>query len=135
MKGQSNLTSLLGLTDRSEPRGDQVNPFLGVTTGSASESRKGYVSRKCCYDPGGRKTPVGKRGWKMFYATLRDLVLYLHKDENGFRKNQLYDTLKNSIRIHHSLATIASDYVKKDFVFRLLTADQSEYLFKVRYSL
>nr|CAH7753649.1 unnamed protein product [Callosobruchus chinensis] len=25
----------------------------------------------------------------MFYCTLRDLVLYLHKDENGFRRNQI----------------------------------------------
>lgn len=33
--------------------------------------------------------PFGKRSWKMFYCTLRDLVLYLHKDENGFRKSQV----------------------------------------------
>lgn len=25
----------------------------------------------------------------MFYCTLRDLVLYLHKDEHGFKKNQV----------------------------------------------
>lgn len=67
----------------------------------------------------------------MFFATLRDLVLYLHKDEHGFRKNQLYESLKNSIRIHHSLASKAVDYEKKDFVLRLQTADQAEYLFKV----
>lgn len=33
--------------------------------------------------------PFGKRSWKMFYCTLRDLVLYLHKDERGFQKNQV----------------------------------------------
>lgn len=70
----------------------------------------------------------------MFYATLRDLVLYLHKDEQGFRKNQLYESLNNSIRIHHALATKASDYTKKQFVFRLDTADQAEYLFQTRYA-
>ena len=130
---QSNLISLLGLPDRSDSRiTDQVNPFLGVPTGSATEFRKGYITRKCCYDPGGKKTAFGKRGWRTFFATLRDLVLYLHKDENGFRKNQLYESLKNSIRIHHSLASKASDYEKKDFVLRLQTADQAEYLFKVR---
>lgn len=25
----------------------------------------------------------------MFFITLRDLVLYLHKDEHGFRKSQV----------------------------------------------
>ncbi|VVD03495.1 unnamed protein product [Leptidea sinapis] len=30
--------------------------------------------------------PFGRRGWKMLYCTLRDLVLYLHKDEHGFRR-------------------------------------------------
>jgi len=35
-----------------------------------------------------------------------------------------------AIRIHHGLAVRASDYVKKQFVFRLHTADQAEYLFQ-----
>lgn len=35
--------------------------------------------------------PFGKRSWKMFYCTLRDpLVMYLHKDERGFHKNQVW---------------------------------------------
>lgn len=69
----------------------------------------------------------------MFYATLRDLILYLHKDEQGFRKNQLYESLSNSIRVHHSLASVATDYTKKQFVFRLITAERAEYLFQTRY--
>lgn len=110
------------------------NPFLEVPNPNfATEYKKGYVMRKCCVDPNGKKTPMGKRGWKMFYADLRDLVLYLHKDENGFRKNQLYDSLHNSIRIHHALATRATDYTKKQHVFRLQTADQAVYLFQTRY--
>jgi len=76
--------------------------------------------------------PFGKRGWKMFYCTLRDMVLYLHKDEHGFRKSALSDNLHNAIRIHHALATKASDYTKKQHVFRLQTADQAEYLFQTR---
>ena len=72
--------------------------------------------------------PFGKRGWKMYYCTLRELVLYLHKDEHGFRN----DSLHNAIRIHHALATKASDYTKKEHVFRLQTADQAEYLFQTR---
>lgn len=81
----------------------------------------------CC---GLFSAPFGKRSWKMFYCTLRDLVMYLHKDEHGFRKNQLSDNVHNAIRIHHALATKANDYTKKQHVFRLQTADQSEYLFQ-----
>lgn len=85
----------------------------------------------------------------MFYCTLRDLVLYLHKDEHGFRKNQvrtiflaildiffsnfdsqMSDNLHNAVRLHHALATKAMDYTKKQHVFRLQTADQAEYLFQ-----
>ncbi|RWS01089.1 PH and SEC7 domain-containing protein 2-like protein, partial [Dinothrombium tinctorium] len=107
------------------------NPFLDVPNPNvATEYKKGYIMRKCCFDTSGKRTPFGKRGWKMFYATLRDLVLYLHKDEHGFRKNQLYESLHNSIRIHHALASRATDYTKKQFVFRLQTADGAEYLFQ-----
>ncbi|XP_026496657.1 PH and SEC7 domain-containing protein isoform X3 [Vanessa tameamea] len=107
------------------------NPFLDLPDQSrAVEYKKGYVMRKCCFDANGKKTPFGRRGWKMFYCTLRDLVLYLHKDEHGFRRSQMSDNLHNAIRIHHALATKATDYTKKQHVFRLQTADQAEYLFQ-----
>ncbi|KAH9413711.1 Efa-6p [Dermatophagoides pteronyssinus] len=70
---------------------DLPNPLVAI------EYKKGYIRRKCCYDSNGRKTSIGKRSWKLFYATLRDLVLYLHKDENGFRKLQLQECFANSI--------------------------------------
>ncbi|XP_034245374.1 PH and SEC7 domain-containing protein-like isoform X2 [Thrips palmi] len=108
-----------------------MNPFLPVPDAAAAiEYKKGYVMRKCCVDANGKRTPFGKRGWRMYCCTLRDLVLYLHKDEHGFRKNQLSDNLHNAIRIHHALATKAIDYTKKQHVFRLQTADQAEYLFQ-----
>ncbi|XP_060525644.1 PH and SEC7 domain-containing protein isoform X2 [Cylas formicarius] len=108
------------------------NPFLDVpSAASAVEYKKGYVMRKCCYEANAKRTPFHKRSWKMFYCTLRDLVLYLHKDENGFRKGQMGgDSLHNAIRVHHALATKAQDYTKKQYVFRLQTADQAEYLFQ-----
>lgn len=108
------------------------NPFLDIPQNIAAvEYKKGYVMRKCCYDSNNKKTPFGKRSWKMFYCTLRDpLVMYLHKDERGFHKNQLSDNVHNAIRIHHALATRAADYTKKQHVFRLQTSDQSEYLFQ-----
>ncbi|XP_031333288.1 uncharacterized protein LOC116163485 isoform X6 [Photinus pyralis] len=114
------------------------NPFLDIpNSANAVEYKKGYVMRKCCYDANAKRSlcciflaPFHKRSWKMFYCTLRDQILYLHKDENGFRKNQMSDNLHNAIRIHHSLATKAADYTKKQYVFRLQTADQAEYLFQ-----
>ncbi|XP_055315600.1 PH and SEC7 domain-containing protein isoform X2 [Sitodiplosis mosellana] len=97
---------------------------------AAIEHKKGYMMRKCCYESNNKKTPFGKRSWKMFFCTLRDLVLYLHKDEHGFNKKQVSDNVHNAIFIHHSLATKATDYQKKQHVFRLQTADQAEYLFQ-----
>ncbi|XP_046393713.1 PH and SEC7 domain-containing protein-like [Ischnura elegans] len=112
-----------------------MNPFLDVpNAATAVEYKKGYVMRKSCMDPNGKKTPFGKRGWKMFYCTLRDLVLYLHKDEHGFRRGRegtaMYESFHNAVRVHHALATKAADYTKKQHVFRLQTADQAEYLFQ-----
>ncbi|GAB6028193.1 hypothetical protein CHUAL_002395 [Chamberlinius hualienensis] len=119
-RAQEDLPSLIG-----------HNPFLEMPNSvTATEYKKGYVMRKCCVEPNGKRTPLGKRSWKMFYVTLKDLILYLHKDEHGFKKNQLYDNLHNSIRIHHSLATKANDYGKKQHVFRLQTAEWAEYLFQ-----
>lgn len=121
----------------------------------ALEYKKGYVMRKCCMEANGKKSKRekiyfilytyqqqyfiiqilaarGKRSWKMYYCTLRDLILYLHKDDSGFRKSQISDSIHNAIHIHHGLATKATDYTKKQHVFRLITADQAEYLFQTR---
>lgn len=76
--------------------------------------------------------PIGKRGWKMFYAVLRDMVLYLHKSEHVTRKAGVYNSVNNAVRIHHALATKATDYTKKRHVFRLQTADWAQYLFQTR---
>ena len=74
---------------------------------------------------------MGKRSWKMFYATLKDMILYLHKDQNSFSKTTVYH-MSNAIRIHHALAFKADDYTKKQHVFRLKTSDWAEYLFQTR---
>ena len=67
----------------------------------------------------------------MFYAVLRDMVLYLHKNEKE-KKTSVYNNVNNAIRIHHALATKATNYTKKAHVFRLQTADWAEYLFETR---
>ncbi|XP_059156535.1 PH and SEC7 domain-containing protein-like isoform X2 [Physella acuta] len=107
------------------------NPFLEVPDpNKTTEYKKGYVMRKCCMEPDRRKTPFGKRGWKMLYAVLRDMILYQYKDEHQLKKGHFVESSHNAIRIHHALATKAADYTKKQHVFRLQTADGAEYLFQ-----
>ena len=73
---------------------------------------------------------LGKRSWKMFYLSLRDLVLYCFKDEASAQLSSSYESPMAAIRVHHSLASVAGDYTKKQFVFRLETCDRAEYLFQ-----
>ena len=76
---------------------------------------------------------MGRRGWKMFCAVLRDMILYLYKDEHQLKKGTFVENVNNAVRIHHSLATKATDYTKKQHVFRLQTAEYAEFLFQTRY--
>ena len=61
---------------------------------------------------------AGKRSWKMFYLTLRDLVLFCFKDEKTAQNPASFESPHAAVRIHHSVATAAADYTKKQFVFR-----------------
>ena len=72
---------------------------------------------------------VGRRGWKMFYAALCDMTLYMYSDENSYKRST---HCANVIHLHHSLAAKAGDYVKKNHVFRLQTADMAQYLIQTR---
>jgi PH/SEC7 domain-containing protein len=75
---------------------------------------------------------LGRRGWKMWYAVLCDMVLHLHKDERSYKHGATVSSVNNAVHIHHALATRATDYVKKQHVFWLQTADWSRYLFQTR---
>jgi PH and SEC7 domain-containing protein len=106
------------------------NPFLQMPDPNNSvEYKSGWLLRKCCVDQDGKRSAFLKRSWKMFYASLRDMVLYLHKDDKC-TNTSTFDNITNAIRIHHALATVATDYKKKQFVFRLKTAEWAEYLFQ-----
>ncbi|XP_069177991.1 PH and SEC7 domain-containing protein-like isoform X1 [Procambarus clarkii] len=122
-------TSKSGGTAGDSQSGVGSNPFLAPPAGNGIQYKKGYIMRKCCTDPNGKKTAFGKRSWKMWFCVIQDLVLYLHKDEQGARRGPQHAQLgHNAIRLHHALATRAHDYAKKEHVFRLQTADQAEYL-------
>ena len=95
---------------------------------------KQSLLNRCVYFNGNLvfAAPLGKRGWKMYYAVLKDMILYLHKDEHAAKKSTCYENLGNAVRIHHALATRATDYTKKQHVFRLQTADWAQYLLQTR---
>ncbi|UJR13665.1 hypothetical protein I4U23_000677 [Adineta vaga] len=106
-----------------------VNPFLEIPDTSKSvEYMQGYLMRKCCVESDGKRTPFLRRGWKAYYASLRDMVLYLHKNDQQPTTILIGDT--NAIRLHHAFAQEAVDYRKRQHVFRLKTSDWGEYLFQ-----
>jgi PH/SEC7 domain-containing protein len=65
----------------------------------------------------------------MFYATVRGMVLYLHKNDRGFEGSQ-YETFHNCVMLHHAIAEVPKDYTKRQNVFRLRTANFGELLFQ-----
>jgi PH and SEC7 domain-containing protein len=69
-----------------------------------------------------------RRSWKAYYASLRDMVLYLHKNDQQPSTLVVADT--NAIRLHHAWAQEALDYRKRQHVFRVRTSDWGEYLFQ-----
>uniref|UniRef100_A0A803TJE8 Pleckstrin and Sec7 domain containing 2 n=1 Tax=Anolis carolinensis TaxID=28377 RepID=A0A803TJE8_ANOCA len=99
---------------------DGSNPFLDVPQAqNAITYKHGILTRKTHADMDGKRTPRGRRGWKKFYAVLKGTILYLQKDEYKPDKELSEVDLKNAIRIHHALATKASDYSKKSNVLKL----------------
>uniref|UniRef100_A0A8C6XHL4 PH domain-containing protein n=1 Tax=Naja naja TaxID=35670 RepID=A0A8C6XHL4_NAJNA len=114
---------------------DGSNPFLDAPQAQNAVTYKhGILTRKTHADMDGKRTPRGRRGWKKFYAVLKGTILYLQKDEYKPDKDLSEVDLKNAIRIHHALATKASDYSKKSNVLKLKTADWRVFLFQARKS-
>ncbi|XP_049641959.1 PH and SEC7 domain-containing protein 2 [Suncus etruscus] len=110
---------------------DGRNPFLDVPQAlSAATYKHGLLTRKTHADMDGKRTPRGRRGWKKFYAVLKGTILYLQKDEYRPDGALSEGDLKNAIRVHHALATRASDYSKKSNVLKLKTADWRVFLFQ-----
>ncbi|XP_075756218.1 PH and SEC7 domain-containing protein 2 isoform X2 [Pelodiscus sinensis] len=110
---------------------DGSNPFLDLPQAlNAVTYKHGVLTRKTHADTDGKRTPRGRRGWKKFYAVLKGTILYLQKDEYKPDKDLSEVDLKNAIRVHHALATRASDYSKKANVLKLKTADWRVFLFQ-----
>jgi len=107
-----------------------INPFLALPDSNGVEYKRGYIVRKCCYDANGKRTKMGKRGWRMFYVTLRDLVLFCFKDEKACEQPGAFSNPQVALRLHSALAHKALDYQKRKHVFRLILADRAQFLFR-----
>ncbi|XP_036378882.1 PH and SEC7 domain-containing protein 2-like isoform X1 [Megalops cyprinoides] len=108
---------------------DGSNPFIAIPLLlNAATYKHGVLTRKSHADMDGKRTPRGRRGWKKFYAVLRGTILYLQKDEYKPDKDLSEVDLKNAVRIHHALATRASDYSKRPNVLKLKTSDWRVFL-------
>ncbi|CAD7676652.1 unnamed protein product [Nyctereutes procyonoides] len=115
------------------PSGKMSNPFLQLAQNSTVPTYKqGILARKMHHDADGKKTPWGKRGWKMFHTLLRGMVLYFLKGEDHCPPGQslVGQMVDEPVGVHHSLATPATHYTKKPHVFQLRTADWRLYLFQ-----
>ncbi|XP_038060786.1 PH and SEC7 domain-containing protein-like isoform X2 [Patiria miniata] len=103
------------------------NPFLEVQNDpNAPVYIKGYIMRKVTRDAEGKKNPKGKRAWKMFYATVKGLILYLHKSEMHHQMH--FNSPKEAVSIHHCLASKVPNYNKRPNVFNLRLANWKEFL-------
>uniref|UniRef100_A0A8C5B7F5 Pleckstrin and Sec7 domain containing 2 n=1 Tax=Gadus morhua TaxID=8049 RepID=A0A8C5B7F5_GADMO len=108
---------------------DGHNPFIAIPILlNAVTYKHGVLSRKSHADMDGKRTPRGRRGWKKFYAVLKGMILYLQKDEYKPDADLSEADLKNAVRIHHALATRATDYSKRPNVLKLKTSDWRVFL-------
>ncbi|XP_029297326.1 PH and SEC7 domain-containing protein 2 isoform X2 [Cottoperca gobio] len=108
---------------------DGHNPFIAIPILlNAVTYKHGVLTRKSHADMDGKRTPRGRRGWKKFYAVLKGMILYLQKDEYKPDADISEVDLKNAVRIHHALATRATDYSKRANVMKLKTSDWRVFL-------
>ncbi|XP_023050705.2 PH and SEC7 domain-containing protein 4 isoform X1 [Piliocolobus tephrosceles] len=116
------------------PAGKMSNPLLQLAQDPTVPTYKqGILARKMHQDADGKKTPWGKRGWKMFHTLLRGMVLYFLKqgEDHCLEGESLVGQMVDEpVGVHHSLATPATHYTKKPHVFQLRTADWRLYLFQ-----
>ncbi|XP_051022218.1 PH and SEC7 domain-containing protein 4 [Acomys russatus] len=115
------------------PAGKISSPFLQMAQDPTMPTYKqGILARKMHHDADGKKTPWGKRGWKMFHTLLRGMALYFLKGEGHQLDGEslVGHMVDEPVGVHHSLASPATHYTKKPHVFQLRTADWRLYLFQ-----
>lgn len=120
--------------DQPSPSAGKISsPFLQMAQDPTMPTYKqGILARKMHHIADGKKTPWGKRGWKMFHTLLRGMVLYFLKGEGQWLDGEslVGHMVDEPVGVHHSLASPATHYTKKPHVFQLRTADWRLYLFQ-----
>ncbi|CAO2598481.1 PH and SEC7 domain-containing protein 4 [Lemmus lemmus] len=118
--------------DQPSPSASKIsNPFLQMAQDPTVPTYKhGILARKMHHDADGKKTPWGKRGWKMFQTLLKGMVLYFLKGPWLEGQSLVEHLVDEPVGVHHSLASPATHYTKKPYVFQLRTADWRLYLFQ-----
>ncbi|XP_078366616.1 PH and SEC7 domain-containing protein 2-like isoform X2 [Oculina patagonica] len=110
-------------------KGSQGNPFIEIQASDTDKVYKeGLLYRKVTMGSEGKKTSAWKRKWMPFYATLKGMILFLHKSDEMTSPEHT----RNCLGVHHSLARRATDYVKRPCVLRFVTADWREFLFQAK---
>ena len=84
-----------------------------------------YLERKQQNTSGGKRATL--RSWKTYYTVLSGQILCFFKDPNDFKESK---AASPPILIHHAIVEKATDYTKKKNVIRLVTQDNSEFLFE-----
>ncbi|OXB74258.1 UNVERIFIED_CONTAM: hypothetical protein H355_011710 [Colinus virginianus] len=99
---------------------DSSNPFLDIPQAlNAVTYKHGVLTRKTHADMDGKR----------IFSKL-SFTKSINMDEYKPDKDLSEVDLKNAIRVHHALATKASDYSKKSNVLKLKTADWRVFLFQ-----
>ena len=92
------------------------------------EYKCGWLLLKPLRDSNGNKEIYLKRRWKKNYVSLQNMVIYKSRK---FFTDLKFDNITKTIPIHHAFASVETENNEKMLIFRLRTADWSEYLFKV----
>lgn len=115
------------LTPNSSKGSSLGNPFIEIQASDSDKVYKeGLLYRKVTMSSEGKKTSAWKRKWMPFFATLKGMILFLHKSDEVTSP----ENTRHCLGVHHSLASRATDYIKRPFVFRFVTSDWREFLFQ-----
>lgn len=146
----SNSSTALSANSRGRIGSKQgLNARLNDDFETAIEFKSGYLNKKRIFEANGKPTGKGRRGWKRVHVSLKDLRLMMRpglvdsgddplKPQQQLEEGKLQSKksrfqllsrdLKNTTKIYHSFAKRSTSYTKREFVFHLRLADQSEFL-------
>uniref|UniRef100_A0A915KC16 SEC7 domain-containing protein n=1 Tax=Romanomermis culicivorax TaxID=13658 RepID=A0A915KC16_ROMCU len=91
-----------------------------------------YLSIKCSPLPLEPSTDSGTTSINSHFLNRSQFVDTPFVDDESGNKKGFFQSARNVIRVHHALAVRATDYSKKQHVFRLQTASLAEYYFQTR---